>query len=528
MPPEGFTSGRRAMAIWLPAWPIDLLRRRDRRSRESASAARPILLFAAQAQRQVVVHCCERAQKAGVRAGLPLAQARALFPADAVRLEADDPPRRRAALRSLAAWAQRFSPAVAVDEDGPGEPDGLLLDVSGCERVFGGEARLLRQARGDLAGLGFQSRAAVAPTFACAWALSRFGDGEAIIVEPGGQRGAIAPLPVEALRLSAETTAELAEIGIVRIAHLLELPRSTLPARFGEELLRRLDRALGQAIETIEPVRPIPPPAVERCFDGPTAQMEAVELTVRDLLARLADALLQRECGARRIEVELVRSDLPPEHLTITLGRPSREVKHLWTLLRPKLERAHLGFGVEAVRLRAASIGRLPHEQAEHWREGEPATAAQVRRAGDELLDALGNRLGAARVQRAMLRESHLPERAFVLRPAIEGISGSEACAGLTPRDRPTLLFEHPLEAQVVSLTPDGPVHRVQWRGGGGEIVCCLGPERLEPEWWRTPPGRGAARDCFAVQEQSGRWLWLMRQHRDGEPDQWSIHGAWA
>ncbi len=492
------------------------------------SEARPILLFAAEAQRQVVVHCCERAQAAGVRAGLPLAQARALFRADTVRLEADDPSRRRAALRSLAAWAQRFSPAVAVDEDGPGEPDGLLLDVSGCERVFGGEDRLLRRARGDLAVLGFQSRAAVAPTFACAWALSRFGEGEAIIVEPGGQRRAIASLPVEALRVRADTTADLAEIGIVRIEHLLELPRSTLPARFGEELLLRLDRALGQAIETIEPVRPIPPPAVERGFDGPTAQTEAIELTVRDLLARLAAALLERECGARQIEVELVRSDLPPERLTITLGRPSREVRHLWTLLRPKLERAHLGFGVEAVRVRAASIGRLPHEQAEHWREGGRATAVQVQRDASELLDALSNRLGAARVQQALLRESHLPERAFVMRPAIEGDSGSERQAGLTPRDRPTLLFEQPLEAQVVSLTPDGPVHRVQWRGGGGAIRRCLGPERIEPEWWRTPPGRGAGRDCFAVQEQSGRWLWLVRERRSRGPDRWSIHGVWA
>lgn len=474
------------------------------------------------------MHCCERAQAAGVRAGRPLAQARALFSAAAVRLEADDPPRRRAALRSLAAWAQRFSPAVAVDDDGPGEPDGLLLDVSGCERVFGGEGRLVRRARGDLARLGFRSRAAIAPTFGCACAVSRFGRDESIIVEPGSQREAMSSLPIEALRLSAETIADLAEIGIVRVEHLLDLPRSTLPARFGEELLRRLDRALGQAIETIEPVRLTPPPVVERLFDGPTAQTEAIELTVRELLTELAAALQARESGARLIEVELMRSDLPPERLTITLGRPSREVKHLWTLLRPKLERAHLGFGVEAVRVRASSIGRLPHEQAEHWRTGERASAAQMQRARDELLDTLSNRLGEQRVQRALVRESHRPERAFVMRSAVDLDVRTSERTGLTPRDRPTLLFEQPLEAQVLSLTPDGPVHRVKWRGGSGAIVRSIGPECLEPEWWRTPPGRGAARDCFAVQEEGGRWLWLARERCAHDHDRWSVHGVWA
>jgi protein ImuB len=422
------------------------------------------------------------------------------------------------------------------------EPDGLMLDVTGCERVFGGEEALIRRAREGLMRLGVRSRVAIAPTFGCAWAAARFvgGSGE-LIVPSGGARAALAPLPVGALRIPEQTVDELGVIGIERIGHLLELPRSTLPARFGDEILLRLDQALGQAIETIEPVRPQPPPRAERVFDGPTDRMEAIELTVRELIGEIASALGERESGARSLEVELTRSDMPPAVLSVTLGRASRDARHLWTLIRPKLEGAHLGFGVEGVCVRVAAVGRLRHEQGEQWgSDGVPDTEAE--RAASELLDALGNRLGPGRVLHVSANESHLPERAFEMcetsenRPKIQD--------AIAPTDRPTVFFDYPIPAEVIALTPDGPVHHVRWRDGYESTVACFGPERISGEWWvksdeatkrRSDEGEGMSdggrcgvgdmRDYFRVQSLSGRWLWVYRAHAVGR---WFVHGVWG
>lgn len=544
------------MSVWLPMWPIESRRRREPGPRPGATAPRsapdgPVLLVASDRRRRVVARCCGTALAAGVRPGMPLAQARALFDdaaAARLRLLPHEPDRDRAALRSLAAWAQRFSPIAAVDTAGP-EPDGLLLDVSGCAAVFGGESALLESAEAQLARLGFSARAAIAPTVGCAWALARFaraegpdastgesrresggggGGGPLRVVDPAGVRGVLAPLPLEALRLEAGVVAGLAEVGIDRVGQVMDLPRSALPARFGPTLLLRLDQALGQAIETFEPVRPTPPPVAERVFEGPTDKPEAIEHTVRDLLAQVAHELARRSCGARVVSVELARSDLGPERLRVTLGRPSRDAGHLWALLRPGLERAHLGFGVEAVRVRAEGIARLKQEQRRHDGEAEAATGAQAERARGELLDTLANRLGRGAVLRAEPAESHLPERAFVLRPAQADAEGTpERPAGFTDRDRPTVLFERPFAADVVALTPDGPVHRVRWAGGDEAVEACVGPERLSAEWWRqADPARAeSARDCFAVRTESGRWLWLVR----GLPEhRWFVHGVWA
>ncbi|MEM1330115.1 MAG: DNA polymerase Y family protein [Planctomycetota bacterium] len=490
-----------------------------------------MLLSSHERQRRIVARCCARARAAGVRTGMALAQARALFDVSPV-IDAYDPVGDRVALRRLAAWSQRFTPVAAMD-DASEEPDGLLLDVTGCERVWKGEGRLATAVAQGLGSLGFVSRVAIGPSFGCVWAVSRFGDQPACIIEPGGARDAIARLPVQGLRLADDAVRHLDEVGIGRVGELLELPRRTLPVRFGEQILLRLDQALGQAIETIEPVRVLPPPAMERIFDGPTDRVEAIELTVRDLLGELCAELQRRCCGARRIEFELVRSDLGPEPLSITLGRPSRDEKHLFTLARPKLERAHLGFGVEAVRVRARLVGRIRHEQAEALAVGRGVAPSEAERACDGLLDTLRNRLGTGRVLHAALCASHLPERAFVMQSTEQGQS-DPAVGGGSPMDRPSVLFARPVPAEVIALTPDGPVHRVSWVGGGRgvehAITSCVGPERIAGEWWRAAIGaEDRVRDCFAVRTEGGAWLWLVRRiGHDAGHGRWFVHGVWA
>ncbi len=475
-----------------------------------------MLLVQTQHQRQIVAQCCQRAADAGVRRGMPLTQARALFGSGQVRIEPYDAPADQAALYRLAIWAQWISPAVGLDE----ASDGLLLDVTGCEHLFDGEDRLARLALQGLRRLGMLARVAIAPSIGTAWALSRYGDERCAVVSQTDVRRMLAPLPVAALRIGADVVDQLGHVGIERIGHLLDMPRSALPARFGDELLLRLDQALGQAIEVLEPVRPAAPPTAERIFDGPTDQIEAITGTVRTLVEQVTDELEQRCCGARSLRVELVRSDLAPEHLTITLSRPSRHAGHLWSMLHPKLEQAHLGFGVEAVRVRVLTLGLIRHEQARCDGADDSFNNTDLVRSCDEMLDTLSNRLGQKRVLRAELYGSHLPERSFVMSAAITPARAATEQAVRT--DRPTVLFHRPVPAEVIALTPDGPVHRVSWNGENLAVLCCIGPERIGAEWWRF---RGTTRDYFAAHTEDGRWLWLVRTIESGR---WFVHGVWA
>src|SRR5207244_6559447 len=114
-------------------------------------------------------------------------------------------------------------------------------------------------------------------------------------------------------------------------------PRSGLPSRFGEEVLLRVDQALGEVVELIEPVRPPEPMHVERLLSGPTTNLEGLMLATRELLGLLLEQLHGRESGARELKLTLARSDTTPLTLVIKLTRASRDAKHLWSLLRPRL-----------------------------------------------------------------------------------------------------------------------------------------------------------------------------------------------
>ncbi len=536
---------RRVLSLWFPTFATDLIRRK----RPDASG-KAILLTRQVGARELIAGRCAIAAAAGIAEGMDRAHAHSLLPPGTpVHVQEHRPEREAAALHSLACWALRFSPLVAPDL-----PDGLAIDTTGTERLHRGENRLIRSAAAAVRRLGFPARIAAASTLACAWGVARYGKHDLAKVPTGREREALAGLPVAGLGIDEATVIGLEEIGITCIGHVLDLPRASVASRFSPLLLLRLDQAMGWAIEHLEPVRPAPPARAAMMFDGPTDRWESVEAAARQVLNELVEELTRRERGVRKLDLELLRpSPSSLERVEIVLSRPSRNVKHLWSLVRSRLERIDMGAGVEGMVFIAVRTARLRHEQASSPSLGadtERATAA----AWGELVDTLAVRLGPQNVARIEPVESHIPERAVRERPAIEE-PGRQPLASTTSADRPTLLLPRPEPAEVMALTPDGPILSLGWRHQRWRILSCIGPERIGPEWWRWGAGSSDAvtkqrsngatqnqhscsvapslrhsvappdRDYFAVQTETGCWLWVCRQVGAGR---WFVQGIWS
>ncbi|MEM9083560.1 MAG: DNA polymerase Y family protein, partial [Planctomycetota bacterium] len=442
---------KRAMSLWFPMLQIEAWRRHNRFASHDGQI---VLLERTAGQRKIVSACCEKACTAGVHPGMSLADARSAFPPALVKVAPDNPKRSMAALTAIGRWAHRFSPRVAIDGTA-----GLLIDITGCNRTLGGERTIRSDAIRRLGSLGVSTRCVIAPTYASASAIARFGDSG--IYGETQLREQIATLPVCALCLDESDALGLNEVGIERIGQLMDLPRSVLPARFGDELLVRLDRMLGQAIETIDPIRPNEQIRVSLSLDGPTNQWDSIEHMVRSLLDELSAQLDRGGIGLLRLLLTLQRSDLPPARLAFVVSQPTHDTKHLWSLIRPRLERTHLGFGIEGIDLLCERYGRMPQSQGHAWERGDDGVSE--RDAFARLVDELSNRLGRDRVLQAHHRASHVPERAVVMRPATD--RGPQPSIENEQPPRPPLMFTQPSEVDVVALTPDGPVHRLVWRG---------------------------------------------------------------
>ncbi len=511
----------RALSLYLPRWSVDLLRRRDRSSGRAAAPGEAILLTRTERQRPVVAACCDVARRTGVRLGMTIADAGALLRTGTARIVAERPERDAIALQSLARWASRFSPLVAVDP-----PDGLLLNVTGCAQVFRGEDRLLGKLLRQTERLGCAARAAIAPTYGAAWAIARYGPASAILTDRAATRAALESLPIRSLRIEGAAVVTLHEVGITRIGELAAVPRTSIPSRFGVEVLEQLDRAFGLSVETIDPVRAREPIRLEWPLDGPTTDLHALGIVTRRLLEGVVDALTELHAGARRLQVIFDRPRIEQVVIEIVVGRPSRDARHLWSLLAPRLERLPMGDGVERVEVYVPVWSRLRDVQATPWAgcgdDGSSGAPAEI----DRLCDTLANRLGRERVCTIRLTDTHIPERAWRIVPRDGGASA--ACQQET-LDRPTLLLPFPEPIRTIAGSGYAPPWRIAWRGHDLTVSMAIGPERIGEAWWNTPSGPAPqlpdARDYFKVQAQEGRWLWVFRET---DTNRWFVHGVWA
>lgn len=480
-----------------------------------------MLLTRRVASREIVARRCAVATRVGVAEGMDLAHARSLLPARmSVHVEPYRPDRESAALHALACRALKFTPLSTPDP-----PDGLVLDITGTERLHRGEARVLAMISRDFRRLGLSCRVCVAPTMGCAWAVSRYGSRGEASIAGGGERAALAELPIASLRVLPGIVAGLAEVGVHRVADLMALPRAAVASRFDGELVRRWRQALGEVAETFDPVRPRPPIRAEIVFDGPTDQWESIESATRHVMSQLAAELTHLDRGVRVLEVAWIRPRAEPTRVSIAMSRPSASERHLWSLVRSRLERLDLGEGVDGVIATASRTARLRHVVGASLIAGHDRAAASDAAWG-ELIDTLVGRFGADGVLAVDPIELHVPERACVMRSVME--RGPARVAAMTRCDRPSVLLVRPEPIEVVSQTPDGPVVRVRWRGVWHDVAACRGPEWIGQEWWRWRPGDEATpgdREYFVVQFASGRRVWVFRY---AGTSRWLLHGEWS
>jgi len=518
----------RIVSVWLPRWPIlRFLATQASSAGEPVDPARPFVLAADVSGTPCIAALNAAAEAEGIKIGETIADARAK--AENLQVRAADPAADDAALRRLALWATRYTPAASPWDEKNGA-DGFFLDVTGASHLFGGEEKLLADLGERLARFGLPARGAAAETAGAAWALARF-HVSPVILAAGQESEALSRLPIEALRLSPETRRTLRRLGFRRIGALIDKPRAPFAARFERELLLRIDQALGRAAEPLAFI--LPPPVYHslRYLMEPVAAQEAVVAIAKRLMQDIVHALVRDGVGARTLRLALYRVDGGVRSVDIGLTRPTRSVPHVARLIELKLERMgetiDAGFGFETLGLAVTTAERMAGGQTELM-AGLDEAGEQLDERCAELIDGLAQRLGPGSVQRLAPLASHLPERAEAAFIATDEVPAWPAPNEAQPR--PLLLFARAEPAEVTALVPEGPPRRFRWRGVTHGIAKAQGPERIAGEWWHedaSPP----TRDYYLVEDEAGHRFWLYREGlyaRETAAPRWFVHGLFA
>jgi protein ImuB len=352
----------RVVSLFLPDWPIDRLKRAQAASpgattevlppeadADGKTQNGPFVLVQRIGNRRLIYAANSVARAAGLRPGMAVAQAQALVPELAIRegeLTAD-----AAALEKLGLWALLlYSPLVAIDP-----PDGLVIHASGAAHLHGGEEAMLQDMVARLTASGITTRAAMADTWGTAHAFAR-ATSKPVIVAPIGESVALLQrLPLAFLRLPHDMVDQLRRLGFERVKDIANQPRAPLAQRFGPELHRRLDQAMGRLREPIEPIRAPELIEAKRRFAEPIGAAETLARYTGKLVEALCEQLVAKGIGARRLDLLFHRVDSAVQAIRIGTAKPNRDAKRLTRLLCDKLETIAPGFGVEAMSLAACS-----------------------------------------------------------------------------------------------------------------------------------------------------------------------------
>ncbi|MDC0358342.1 DNA polymerase Y family protein, partial [Oligoflexia bacterium] len=550
---------KRYLYIHFPNWSIDLVLRKQKAANNTA-----LVLTKNVAGQPLVKRVSQEAQQAGIEEEMPLVLARALA---AQTIAAPfEPLRDFKNLYKLALWCLRFTPLVGIDSElllaykrkelDRVEPlyNGLILDITGTERLHKGERALLGTILAKLSKGGINAQAAIAPTIGAAWAHAHYSKHRFPIIAKESLKTSVAPLPVSALRLKADTILALQELGIHTLDALHAIPPKKLMSRFGTLLLKRLDQILGHVEETFRSIHPKESIVTKHAFEIPVTKHAALQTATSSLLKAVVAKLdLQhKKAGTFLITFQghTEQGDAFTIHKEITLNTATRSLTHIVSVIAPVIEALRLPKGVK----KGAASGGLTNitvyaqgvKQAVQQQEDylQNATATPPAHVFDEFLNNIVSRLGKDHICNAKLHQSYIPERAFSF-PSIEDNYSSKrqrhilSANPLNPErilsDRysqlrrvfyPPFLFAHPEPATTMALLPDTPPSRITWRRRAYKILKGTGPERIFPEWWQADlKQQTEEREYFKVQDETGRWLWIFRNRQTLK---WFVHGIWT
>jgi protein ImuB len=481
----------------------------------------PVALLDLERNGKVVRACDQAAAAAGVRVGMSLNAALALLPG--LQTLARDVRRERQLLDAVAQRALRFSPRVSLEP-----PDGVLLEVRGSLRLFGGARQLcarLQQEIGVVTGATVRLAITPAPLASLWFARSGLAAARPALVRNRDELAArLAPLPLDCARWPEHTVEMLGTMGVRSVGDCLRLPRDGFARRCGKELLVALDRATGRVQEPRAGYSASERFAARRDLEPEIFETARLGAALDPLIDELCRFLRERGCGVQSIEVQMRHREAPLTRVRLRFAQPvGAQPQHMAGLLRERLARLLLPQPVRNLRLLSGPLLDLQADALELF--------AHDRRASGEnfpvLIERLRARLGNGAVHGLECVAEHRPEAAW---RAVESVT-----------DRRRKIPQPPPGRLGEGVPVPSPVTPGESRGAGSarplwlldmpepcdvrRLVFEDGPECIESGWW---DGHDVARDYYVARSGLGERLWVFRNRRAADGTGWFLHGWFA
>lgn len=273
-----------------------------------------------------IIGATPAARSRGISLGLPLHQARVVFPA--LLSYSRDLEAEAAAQQALIETAYRSSPRIE-----PGENGLVYLDLCNDPKEFAWAENMRIQAK----KLGVPAQVGIAGSKLSARIAAEMATDSSLIVPPGTDADFLAPLLVDRLRPPAEVTSLLKKWGVEKIGELAALPRAGLTDRLGRTGSDLHQKARGIDAQPLKPYTSPPLYSEGTELEWPILELDSFLPVAQGLLERLMLRLDLASLACRRLELNLKLDPQGHETRSLMLPGPSKDVKSLLGLLAQEL-----------------------------------------------------------------------------------------------------------------------------------------------------------------------------------------------
>jgi protein ImuB len=446
---------------------------------------------------------------------------------------------------ALVDCAYAFSPLVEETT-----PDTVVLDIEGCDLLFGPTREIAKEIARHAAKLGLKVNVAVAHNPDAAIHAARCFSGVTVIAS-GKESKRLGDLPLAALdaslaRVEADRAAKILETleiwGIRNFRGLAALPERGLAERLGPEGVRLQKLARGESDRPLLLAKPAPGFEKSIELDDPIELLEPLSFTLARLLNHLCANLQAYGLAVDELSLRLKLEDKTEHQRAIRLPFPMRDSRVFLKLLLLDIEShpprcAIIAASITCEPAKPRSIQNGLFQPLAPEPEKLELTLARLNKlvgennvGSPELVDT--HRPGAFRIKRFIVkRETNRGGRGR----RGEGAKGRQGEGETRHISSFPLLgfrvFRPPLPAEVEA--PSGwptrlKVHAGAGRSIRGKVVRLAGPWRASGDWWTED---GWARDEWDVTvENSGASQekgTLYRIYRDLRSEGWFVEGIY-
>jgi len=461
--------------LFVPDFPVQAIVRL-----EPELCGKPVAIFAGAPPLTKVFAVNQTAGSLGVETGMTKVQAEA-FQGIAWRWRS--PSQETTAHAALLDCAWTISPRVAEGARGDGQDfsDTAVLDLAGCEKLFGSPEKIAHDLRRVAADIGFATNVAVAGSPLAAVCAAQGFAGLTVI--PAGEEGLqIGRLALEALRIPFAFVETLHRWGIHTCSEFAALPEIAIVERLGQEGLRWW--RLSQGTDTHPLIAKDFPSTFEEHMDleFPVDLLEPLFFVLNRLLEQLCARLRMHILAIGEIKVTLTlerndfRNEKPLLHIrTIRLPVPAQDRKLLLKLLQLDLEAHPPSFPVTAVSMWAIPVKARSRQLGLFLPLSPDPERLEV------TLARIQHTVGENRVGAPVLLDTHRPQAfqqtRFVLLEMREkhSVTGKPATAALR-------IYRPPLPA-TVEFQKRKPAF-IGCEGVRRQILAFAGPWKRKGDWW--------------------------------------------